>query len=220
MSESSLRLSGVKDIHSIGTEFVSKSYATGEKYYTPDKQINETVYHNEMDFGRYQNGERKQPDYIMIFREGGKIEHLDDIAQAYNDWGGELPIVVIDVDKCLASERQKVEDMLSRYHDNPEEELGKQIKQKIKNNRERLTTKDFCEDLQTEIDAIEISETISKNEEMEDQEELAKIDLKECEENYDLVTATDRKEAISDLKKLRMQIQEIMKGEEKENGQE
>lgn len=59
-----------------------------------------------MDFRRIQEGKKKQPDYIVVFRKHGKIPNIDKAEKASKDFEG-LPIVVIDVDECLASERKK-----------------------------------------------------------------------------------------------------------------
>lgn len=61
-----------------------------------------------MDFRRIQGNTKKQPDYIVAFKQDGKIDNIDKILQAIDDWEGTLPIVIVDVDKCLESERGKI----------------------------------------------------------------------------------------------------------------
>ena len=50
-----------------------------------------------MDFRRIQGGEKKQPSYIVVFKQNGIIDKLENAKKASKDWGG-LPIVVIDRD--------------------------------------------------------------------------------------------------------------------------
>ena len=162
MEPYSLVLSGATDIGSSGASFISKAY-DGEEYLGPDRQINETAYnekykYNEMDFSRIQNGKKKGPDYIIVFRRDGNLEKLDEARKASKDWG-ELPIVVIDVDKCLKHEQELVENMLNEYYTNPSEELLNRIKTKIMNNR--VTNPTFLERIN--IDELTISKEEIEN---------------------------------------------------------
>ena len=112
MSEDALVLSGTHDIGSSGiSNFVSNSYGA-EKYYSPDTQIEKTDLYNEMDFRRVQNGKRKQPNYIVAFKRNGNIDNLEMVIKATKDWGGNIPIVIIDVDEC-EKEAQKQNQMQS-----------------------------------------------------------------------------------------------------------
>ena len=45
------------------------SEVDNERYLAPDNQIRNTVRFNEMDFRRVQGGEKKQPDYIVVFKK-------------------------------------------------------------------------------------------------------------------------------------------------------
>ena len=51
----------------------------------------------------------------MAFRKNGKIEHIDEVLAGAKSWAGKLPIVIIDVDKCLISERGKIDDKLREF---------------------------------------------------------------------------------------------------------
>ncbi len=135
MREDALMLSGATDMYSSGVSFVSTA-GHGERYYAPDNQVNNTTHHNEMCWRRMQNGEKKKPDYIVVFKAYGTIEpdHWNYALQAQKDFGGKLPIVIIDIEKCLESERQKLDEMVALYKANPSPELLIQIRQKIKNN--------------------------------------------------------------------------------------
>lgn len=108
--------------------------------------VNATVNYNELDFARQQNGEKKQPDYILVFKRNGQISNLDEAKKAQLDWGGKLPIAVVDVDRCLETEKARVEEMKQKYKENPTEELAKQIYQKVRNNR--VTYSKFCPEIE------------------------------------------------------------------------
>lgn len=117
-----------------------------EKYNTPNTQINQTETYNEMDFFRKQNGEKTKPDYIVAFRKNGKIQSYEEIIQAYNDWNGELPIVVVDIDKCLESEKNKIDEMLAKYNETQDTDVAdtiyENILQRIRNNMKTVKMQD------------------------------------------------------------------------------
>ena len=138
MEPYSLLLSGSTDIWSTGSAFISKAF-NGEEYLGPDKQINETAYnkkytYNEMDFRRIQGGKKKQPDYILVFRKKGVIDNIEEAKKVSRDWNN-LPIVVVDVDLCLANESNKVKKLLEEFFKTPTLELFNEIKTKVMNNR-------------------------------------------------------------------------------------
>lgn len=162
MEPYSLLLSGSTDIYSSGAAFTSQAFR-GEEYLGPDNQINQTAYnekykYNEMDFSRIQNGKRKEPDYILVFRRDGNIDNLEEARKASNDWVG-LPIVVIDVDKCLKHEQELVKKMLNEYYINPSVELLNKIKTKIMNNK--VTSSNFLENI-NELGVLFEEETENK----------------------------------------------------------
>lgn len=176
MSNDSLALSGANDIGSSGgwNGFVSHAYE--EQYYSPDSQINNTTGYNEMDFYRIQDGKKKQPDYIIVFRQDGEIKFLDEAKKAQEQWGG-LPIVVIDKDKCLESERQKVLEM-KKHYDEGDRSYAKQLYQKVKNNRN--TKYSFC----SEIDIEMLKEEIELQKEV-DQETNSNSQIRDEDNNTD-----------------------------------
>ena len=49
-----------------------------QKYYSPDEQINHTQKYNEVNFKRIQGEDKKQPDYILVFKESGKFLNLEE----------------------------------------------------------------------------------------------------------------------------------------------
>lgn len=197
MSNDALLLSGNYDIASTGSSFVSTA-GRKEKYYSPDKQIDETFSYNEMDFRRIQNGEKKQPDYIVVFRKDEKIDNIDKAQKASQEFGN-LPIVVIDVDKCLEAERQKVNELQRQYQETKNPEVAQELYQKIRNNR--VTDKKFCE----EIDLEQIRKETQVKEKVNDK------DLKEI---YSEVSAEERKEESGKIHSIYREINSILeKGE-------
>ena len=204
MREDSLMLSSNCDVGSSVDTFIST--ANYEKYYTPEQQINKTERHNEMDFRRIQGGEKKQPDYILVFRKHGKIQNMKEAQMASKQWGG-MPIVVIDVDKCLEVEKEKVEEMMQKYEQNPNPELEKQIKQKIRNNR--VTNSGFCIDIDERLDYSEPTEEMET-----DEKKQLKVTEEELENNYKQISATERKEEVHKVRAVYNKIKEISRGKE------
>lgn len=138
MGANSLALSGAGDIYSRGTSLVSKS-ENSEKYYGPEKQLYKSAQHNkfkynEMDFKRIQDGVKKSPDYILVFRKDGIINNIEEAKKASADWDN-LPIVVIDVNKVLDSEKEKLVKLINEFYSNPTKEQYENIIIKITNNR-------------------------------------------------------------------------------------
>lgn len=165
MEPYSLLLSGPTDIYSSGAEFISKAYKE-EVYYAPNNQINQTAYnqkykYNEMDFKRIQNGQKKQPDYILVFRKNGLISNLEEAKKASMQWDN-LPIVVIDIDLCLKSEYNKLIELINQFYQLPTLEIYNQIKAKILNNR--ITEPTFAENINlNELKEMINSDSISNS---------------------------------------------------------
>jgi len=175
MSEDSLVLSGPRDIYSSKDSIVS-TCRCGEEYFVPDEQINHTCRYNEMCFRRIQGKEKKQPSYIVVFKQNGIIDNLENAEKASKDWGG-LPIVVIDKDECLESERNKVKQMEAEYREFPSPELARAIYYKIRNNRE--TASNFC--WETDISRYKINEqAVGKRELAENSNEVSGEDRRDC----------------------------------------
>lgn len=239
MAEDSLMLSGAKDLYSSGDEAFVSTAMRDEVYYSPDEQINNTVKHNELDFRRIQNGEKKQPSYIVVFKKNGEISNLENAKRAQKDWGG-LPIVVVDVDACLESEKNKVDTMIEEYRETKSPELARQIYYKIRNNR--VTEREFCEEIDIEEFNIKLedseresksSDELVRKEKVKDErsfteDETRKIGLEESrtdqivtendlEENYQMVPANERQMKVSTMKRIYRTIRQI-KQEDREIG--
>ncbi len=239
MKEDSLMLSGAKDVRSSGAEAFVSNAMHNEIYYSPEEQINNTVKYNEMDFRRVQNGEKKQPSYIVVFRRNGEISNLENAKRAQKDWGG-LPIVVVDVDACLESEKNKVNTMVEEYRETKSPKLARQIYYKIRNNR--VTEKGFCDEIDIEEYDIKLEESERENKSSEEivieqksdnqrrfvGEETGKNEVEEkhtcqmvkeedLEENYYKVTSYERQEEMSKMRRIFKNIQQI-KQEDREIG--
>lgn len=208
MKEDSLMLSGNHDIHSNSNSFNSLANRD-EKYYTPDNQINNTTKYNEMDFRRIQGGEKKQPDYIIVFRKNGIIPNMNKAQIASKQWG-DMPIVIVDVDECLKSEKEKVNEMLKEYKENPTAELESQIKQKVRNNR--VTNKSFCHGIDEKLNGIEHGE--NEQEVKKEEKHKFKVSEEDLEANYEKVAPNERKSEMSKIKNLYTRMKEIARGEE------
>ena len=223
MKEDSLMLSGDHDIGSSATGFVS--YA-GDKdiYYSPNTQINKTESYNEMDFRRIQGGEKKQPDYIVTFKRKGKIDNLDKIVQASEDWEGKLPVVIVDVDRCLESEKDKVKEKIQEFNETRDVVTAKEIIQKVRNNQQ--TDEKFCSHLSKKIEIlkqrIEEMETKEKSAvkdeknqiKQDDKDNEYKVSKNDLKENYEKTDAKERKETVSAIKNLYNKLKEF-KSEER-----
>lgn len=205
MKEDALMLSGPKDISSAYGSFVPVAYGDDEKYYSPDTHINNTEGYNEVDFRRIQGGEKKQPDYIVAFQRDGKIPNNDIIVRAFREWEGKLPIVIIDVTRCLKVEKEKIHMMLDEYDRTMDLETGIQLVRKFKNNN--YTDRNFCDELRDEIEVIDdeldiISgiDDVKKN-----------VRKGHLQENYSRASATERKEMMSVMAIISRKIEEIVK---------
>ena len=143
MSLDSLVLSGTNDIFSSGFSFETTSKRE-EKYLAPDSQIQQTQRYNEMDFKRIQSENKKQPDYIVVFKKNGKIKNMRKAKKASYDFEN-LPIVVIDVDECLRTEKEKIKKLYEEYKKTGSEEIKLELSEKIRNNR--VTDPEFYKDI-------------------------------------------------------------------------
>lgn len=202
MQEDSLMLAGNIDIASYtnANTIVSKSYRK-EKYYAPNDLINNTKRHNELCYRRIQKGEKKQPDYIIVFRRDGIIKNMENAKKASKDFGN-LPIVIIDVDKCLESEKIKVEQMYKEYNKTFNHDLLEQIKQKIRNNRE--TASNFGREFDSLIKNDDIYYTKSIENDKEKTKESQKLN----------VTNAVNKES-SKMQSVHKQIEKIVRDDER-----
>ena len=172
ITEDSLLLSSYQDIGSSGDKMASTSELI-EHYCNPEHQIELvekgggkcTCRRNEMDIRRKVNGHRIQPDYIVAFRTNGRINNIEKIHQAQKDFkqkGIDLPIIIVDRDKCLEAEKHEIEEMKKEYKQNPSEELRRRINTKIKTNNYTL---EYIRDAECEKIDFDMGSEISEPEE-------------------------------------------------------
>ena len=197
MAEDSLMLSGPMDLASSGVSFESTA-RRNERYLAPNNQIANTIRYNEMDFRRIQKGKKKQPDYIVVFRKDGKIPNIDKAKKASKDFEG-LPIVVIDVDECLASERKKVEEMFEEYKKTSDPQVGIKLLEKLRNNR--VADYDFCRDTDMDKTLQSLKDQKSRKE--------ADVSMEDLEEIYGEVSGKERQEETGKIKMVYERIRMI-----------
>ena len=101
---------------------------------------------------------------------------MDEAQKASKEFGG-LPIVVIDVQKCLESEKQKVLELKKIYQQEKSSKLAQKLYQKIRNNR--VTDPDFC----SEIDLERLKDESQSAGNVQNEEMLAEETLIEDLEN-------------------------------------
>ena len=75
---------------------------------------------------------------------------MENSRKAAKDFGG-IPIVVVDIDKCLEAERKKLDNLIDEYKIDGDMAKLEQISHIIKNNRH--TRNDFAMDI--DLEAIE-----------------------------------------------------------------
>lgn len=202
MDADSLMLSGHMDIFSSGRSFVSEA-KHDEEYLSPDEQINNTSSYNEMDYRRMQNGKKKLPDYIVVFRANGEIPNMETAQKASKQFeeatGKALPIVIVDEDKCRETERDIVNEMIQQCTSNRSVKLAESILQKIKNNGVAIGG-NFMDDVDlTEINKIaEIGRT--NNDDIVSNQELDEM-IENTQNQYSRIYAqikkTSRTEGVS-----------------------
>ncbi len=208
MADNSLMACGPCDI---GSEYEDLELSTNdcEQYFSPEELINKTTKnasydsYNEIDFRRIQNGKRKQPDYIVIFRENGQITNIDKAKQASKEFG-DLPIVVIDVDECLISEKQKIIMLKEEYKKNPTMENLRKIYQKVKNNRK--TDENFCRGINLE----QLSTILRKNNEQKKDE----VTLEDIATISEEITSMERTEMAQYMRRIYTKIKNLLKENE------
>lgn len=109
----------------------------------------------------------------------------------------------------------KLNGQLASFKNEPTLEKAKAILQKVRNNR--VTSPDFCDDIEEDLDEIrayiaKIEEEKKENVQVENTQLNRRTEKKvmgELAENYQTVTAQERLEGMNQLKQLRQRIQQI-----------
>lgn len=197
-----------------------------EKYYSPEEQINHTEDYNEMDYKRFQKGERKQPDYIVFFQNSRKQgmtykekELFKKSQKASKDFGG-LPIVVIDIEKCSESEKKKVDELYKKFERTEKTEILYEIFQKVRNNRVTTTNKvdpmsgtlpEFCPNVDLKLIKSRLEELNKKQKENVIESDIAEnlVGISELEGNYEMITTSERKDGVQTIKLLYEKVKQL-----------
>lgn len=216
--------------------------------------------YNEVDIKREIEGVRQAPDYIIAIKVDGIVVNEKQALNAAKQWGGDKPIVTIDVDRCLEKSMETLNIEIEEYEKNPIDENLKKVwntfhKTSItygafyklgRNNKEH---KDFIEmvnlpkvlkdkiehdSIKTYYYILKDTDIFGKDNPITQEENVAQIkklmneinenDLEEniekgtqqeqLKQNYDEVTAEERKEALTQIKIIADKIKEQDKGKE------
>jgi len=203
----------------------------GVGWYGPEQTVNNTERYSELNWYYMQGDKKQQPDYMILFKKNGVFENLDEFIKKAQDWQGQIPIVVIDEDNVLKAERDKVTTALAKYNETKNPEKAREILQKVRNNR--MTDHLFCKDMEEHLETLrqdlakqeqviqtddkpKQEESKAKSQEDKTNQEETKTDIKqkakaELAEIYDGVTAQERQEGVSEMRRLRKKIQDIIK---------
>lgn len=191
----------------------------GRRFLAPNNLINETgtytYEYNELNFTRQQNGTKKQPDYIVVFRQDGELKGMSAAKRAQADWEGELPIVIVDINKCLSEQKRQVEEMKQEYEQTHSPVLAREIYHKIRNNLNTIEANAIKEHF---FDKEELAEFQVSDEEIEQYlkehpEENVKeknpVSEEELSSIYDGVSAKERQDMGSKLRQMYQRIKYI-----------
>ena len=141
MEEDSLLYYGTQDLESEIYSYDQSWQSSDSSNILPNEMIDNTGsqntyanpnYYNEMNFTRKQNGKIKQPDYIILFRSDGKYINEEASRKASADFGN-IPILIIDVDKHLSKQEEKFKLLSNKYMETRDENLLKEM-YRISNN--------------------------------------------------------------------------------------
>ena len=90
--------------------------------------------YNEVDILRFSRGKRLQPAYIVVFKINGDLHNWDNSLKAQSDFNG-IPIVVVDVNRCMEKAKKHVLNMIEEYKKTNNEDLSRKIYKLIARNR-------------------------------------------------------------------------------------
>ena len=205
-------LAGDSDLYSDASGLIMIAGNGNETYCLPDNLINRTESGryggNEIDFRRKQDGKTKKPDYILVFRKNGKIDNMDEAQKASKQWDG-MPIVIVDVDKCLEEQKNKALDLIEEYKRTKDKNAIKSAYQIIRNNRQTECTFMY---------EIEINYLIQEQADVENGEKKeVKISFEDLKENDEMVSEEERKSAYN---KIRCLVNSKTKSRKKEISKE
>lgn len=227
MEPSSLLRMYYTDAGTHSNSISAKDEESGLEFLCPDNLINETSrwannptwchYYNEINYSRQQNGGKKQPDYIVVFKKDGKIPGMNIAKRAQADWEGKLPIVIVDINKCLAEQKRQVDEMRMKCNQTHSPVLAREIYYKIRNNLNTIISNGIKEHFFDKDDLLEFEvtdEEISKY--LREHPEEACIKKETVSEGellsiYDGVSAEERQNMQSKLRQIYQRIRFIGK---------
>lgn len=213
MENDSLLLAGSHNLGSATNQeelVIDKSYVD---YQRPEYLKNSTIEHNEMVFKREQNGKRKQPDYLLLFKHDGKIPNMESTLKAVDDFkkaGIDLPIVVVDVERCIESEKLKVENLLKEAEEKNNPQLLEKAEQKLQCNSKTMYIRNsnifsgYYKKISSLYNQIFVNNPKSKN----------KVKEETYHEAYEQTEPEERREEVSKIVQLQRKIMAIIKGKE------
>ena len=166
-----------------------------------------------MVFKREQNGKRKQPDYLLLFKHDGKIPNMESTLKAVDDFkkaGIDLPIVVVDVERCIESEKLKVENLLKEAEEKNNPQLLEKAEQKLQCNSKTMYIRNsnifsgYYKKISSLYNQIFVNNPKSKN----------KVKEETYHEAYEQTEPEERREEVSKIVQLQRKIMAIIKGKE------
>lgn len=212
MENDSLLLAGDRNLGSATNQnelVVNENYVD---YQRPEDLKESTVEYNEMVFKREQNGERKQPDYLLAFKNDGKIANMEETLKAVDDFkkeGIDLPIVVVDVQRCIESEKTKIENMLTEAQKTNSKELLEAAEKKLNTNSKTTNVRNtgIFRDCFNKLNNL-YSQVFTKD------SKNNKVKEETYKESYEQTGVEERKEEASKIVQLKRKIMSIIKDKE------
>ena len=104
----------------------------------------------------------------------------------------------------MENERNKVQDLLTQFHETSDTKVLEEAIQKIRNNRQ--TNGKFCEDINIEEMKKQLGELQKREEKTNEQ-----VTLEDLEENYEMVDAMDRKKEASKISQIYTKLRQIQR---------
>lgn len=120
-----------------GTSSGNSEYTVLKAFDDPDTLVDNTglsIVYNEINYVRFSNSKRQQPDYLVGYRINGVIENENELLKAQKSFNG-IPIVVVDVNKCIDKTKREVLEMINEYNKTKSKKLRKKIVNEIQRNR-------------------------------------------------------------------------------------
>ena len=115
--------------------------------------------------------------------------------------GKRLPIVIVDEDKCLKTEKILLQEMVQKFKEAPSEELYLEIKQKIRNNQQ--TDRKFGQDIDIGDEPKQVEKESIKD----------SVEMYELKQAYDEISDVERNDFVLNFKKMYFELSSIREDE-------